>query len=57
MPFRYYRRRSLGGGFNLAITNRGPRLGYRRGRVSVTDGLTGPRFGIQLLRGLWWRNR
>jgi hypothetical protein len=50
--FQYRRRQSLGGGFYGSMTNAGPRLGYRRGRATVSVGRTGLYAAVRLLRGL-----
>lgn len=57
MPIRIRQRRSLGNGFNVSISKRGPRVGYRRGRASVSEGTGGSRFGFRLFKGVSWRNR
>jgi hypothetical protein len=54
---RFYRRKSLGGGFWLGMSKSGVSVGRRGGRVSTSVGKRGGRGSIRLARGLSWRFR
>jgi hypothetical protein len=52
MPFRFYRRKSLGGGLWVGLSKSGLSAGRRGRRVSGSVGSRGPRGSIRLLKGL-----
>jgi hypothetical protein len=52
MPFRYYRRKSLGNSFWVGLSKSGLSAGRRGRRVSGSVGSRGPRASIRLLKGL-----
>ncbi len=51
---RYRRSRSLGRGYRLTVTNKGPRLGYRKGPISTSEGIGGNYSAVRIMRGLWY---
>jgi hypothetical protein len=52
MPFRFSRRKSLGGGFWVGVSKSGVSAGRRGRRVSASVGPRGPQASIRLLKGL-----
>ena len=52
MPFRFYRRKSLGNGFWIGMSKSGLSAGRRGKRVSASIGSRGPSASIRLLKGL-----
>jgi hypothetical protein len=52
MPFRFYRRKSLGNGFWVGLSKSGLSLGRRGRRASASVGSRGPRASIRLAKGL-----
>ena len=52
MPFRFARRKRLGGGFWVGVSNSGVSAGRRGRRVSASIGRRGPSGSIRLLEGL-----
>jgi hypothetical protein len=52
MPFRFYRRKSLGGGSWIGLSKSGLSAGRHAGRLSWSVGSRGPRLGVRLARGL-----
>jgi len=52
MPFRLYRRKSLGDGFWLALSKSGVSMGRRGKRLSGSVGSGGPSASFKLVRGL-----
>jgi hypothetical protein len=52
MPFRFYRRKSLGRGFWLGVGKCGPSLGRRGRRGSVSVNRRGVGGWVRLMRGL-----
>jgi hypothetical protein len=57
MGLRYQRRRELGRGLFITVGNRGPRIGARRGRLTVSAGATGLSLAVRILRGLSYRSK
>jgi hypothetical protein len=57
MPFRYQRRKSLGNGWWVGISNSGPSVGRRGRRVSASLSRRGPSLSVRLLKGLSYRLR
>lgn len=52
MPFRFYRRKSLGNGLWVGLSKRGPSIGRRGRRGSVSLSRRGIGGSIRLMRGL-----
>ncbi len=52
MPFRFYRRKSLGKGFWVGMSKSGPSVGRRGRRGSVSLSRRGPSASIRLMKGL-----
>jgi hypothetical protein len=52
MPFRFQRRKSLGGGLRVGMSKSGMSMGRRGRRVSTSVGPRGPRMSVRLLKGL-----
>ena len=52
MPFRFYRRMSLGKGLWVGLSKSGPSVGRRARRVSVSASSRGPSLAVKLARGL-----
>jgi len=52
MPFRYYRRMSLGNGFWMGLSKSGPSIGRRGKRVSASWGSRGLSASVGLMKGL-----
>jgi hypothetical protein len=57
MPFRFSRRRSLGGGWWVGMSRGGPSLGRRGKRLSGSVSRGGPRASVRLAKGLSWFKR
>jgi hypothetical protein len=52
MPFRFYRRKSLGNGLWVGFSKSGLSFGRRGARVSASTGSRGSRAGVRLAKGL-----
>ncbi len=52
MPFRFYRRKSLGRGLWVGVGKRGPSIGHRGRRGSVSLGRGGVGASVRILKGL-----
>lgn len=52
MPFRFYRRKSLGRGFWVGMGKRGPSIGRRGRRGSVSAASGGVGGSVRILKGL-----
>ena len=52
MGFRYYRRKSLGGGWWVGMSKSGPSIGRRGRRVSGSLSRRGPSLAVRLAKGL-----
>jgi hypothetical protein len=52
VPFRFYRRKSLGNGFWVGVSKSGISAGRRGRRVSGSIGSRGPSMSVRLLKGL-----
>ena len=52
MPFRFQRRKSLGGGWWVGMSKSGPSLGRRGRRASVSASRNGIGGSVRLLKGL-----
>ena len=52
MPFRFSRRKSLGGGWWVGLSKSGPSIGRRGRRGSVSLGRGGIGASVRLLKGL-----
>ena len=52
MPFRFYRRKSLGRGFWVGLSMTGPSFGRRGKRVSRSANRRGVGGSVRLLKGL-----
>jgi hypothetical protein len=52
MPFRFYRRKSLGNGLWAGLSKSGVSVGRRGRRVSGSLGRRGPRVSVRLAKGL-----
>jgi hypothetical protein len=52
MPFRFSTRKSLGGGFWLALSKSGPSVGRRGKRVSTSLSRRGPSASVRIVKGL-----
>jgi hypothetical protein len=52
MPFRFQRRKSLGGGFWIGLGKSGPSFGRRGRRVSASVSRRGPSASVRLIKGL-----
>jgi hypothetical protein len=52
MPFRYYKRKSLGNGFWVGMSKSGMSAGRRGRHASTSVGPRGPRLSVRLLKGL-----
>lgn len=52
MPFRFYRRKSLGNGLWVGLSKSGLSAGRRGKRGSTSVGSRGPRASVRLAKGL-----
>ncbi|MEA2380772.1 MAG: hypothetical protein QOH72_743, partial [Solirubrobacteraceae bacterium] len=52
MPFRFSRRKSLGGGLWIGVSRSGLSAGRRGRRISASVSRRGPRASVRLLKGL-----
>jgi hypothetical protein len=57
MPFRFYRRKSLGNGWWVGLGKSGPSIGRRGRHVSVSASRRGPGVSVKLAKGLSWFKR
>jgi len=57
MPFRVYRRKSLGNGWCVGLGKTGPSIGRRGKRVSGSLSRRGPSMRVRLAMGLSWFKR
>jgi hypothetical protein len=57
MPFRFYRRKSLGNGWRVGLGKTGPSIGRRGKRVSGSVSRRGPGVSVRLAMGLSWFKR
>jgi hypothetical protein len=57
MPFRFYRRKSLGNGWWVGLGKTGPGIGRRGKRVSGSVTTRGPSVSVKLAKGLSWFKR
>ena len=57
MPFRFYKRKSLGKGLWVGMGKSGPSIGRRGRRVSGSLSRRGPGVSVRLGKGLSWFKR